>query len=419
MKTKDSIKYASTTTFREKKNFYFVIILMICTVVLIGTLTFKKLFFESLNNSFENDVIYRKLIVAPSNKEYTEHGPNYDYHYEKIYNIKHVQEIYNMNYDLVDQISKTFVTTEKNGYVELLFGTKNTIPKDIIGERLDMQDTGVAICAKNFYPSIKPDEKIDSKTKFLDGESLIGSKFIIERPIYERVGGKLKESEEIYSKEYRIIGTFDTAKTGELTSSCYISGKDMKELYDTTSSVLNVDSMAPEIVVIDNRDNLDYVITEISKLGFRVETQVTINHSLISNMRVICFLIMLVVIAVISLLTMSYVKKKNLDDSFEIGLLKSIGYKRGDILKISFYQMVCLVILSILCGTIIFESIYVGITIIFKNYIIYNNYIVKQFVSPFVVTIVIISILPTLINYFYTKNKIKNSSITLLRGDNL
>lgn len=415
MKTKDSIKYALTTTFREKKNFYFILILMICTVVLIGTLTFKKLFSYDLENDSYNNLLYRKLIVSPKDI----HGVEYDYHYEKLYDIKHVQEIYNMRYDSIGLNVKKYKNNIYNGKIEVLYGTKNTLPKEIIGKGFEENDSGVAICAKNFYPSINSYEKINLETKFLDGKELIGTSFKIDEPIYERINGKLHESDETYSKEYKIIGVYDTSKTKDATYSCYISGEDARELYDTTSKVLNMNTLSPEIVVVDKNENIDYVITEIGKLGFRAERQIVINKSLLSNIKIISLFIVVVTIIVITLLTISYVKKKSLDDSFEIGLLKSLGFKIKDIQKISFYQIIVLIIFSFLLGCIVFEITFILLNTIFKNYLIYNNYMLKLFITPFVISMLIIIILPTLVNYLYTKKKIKDSSISLLHGEQL
>ena len=96
MKLKDIIKHAKNKVLREKKNLYFVLIITICTVVIIGACTFQNVFVGSLNNSLENDSMYNNILIFPREEDVDKYGSDYEYTFEDIYEIEHVVDIYSL-----------------------------------------------------------------------------------------------------------------------------------------------------------------------------------------------------------------------------------------------------------------------------------------------------------------------------------
>ena len=102
MKIKEIIKYALTKNIREKKNIYFGLILMICTIIALGSLSFRNWYFFMLERGYDKDPLYRTLIISPNIKEYIANEGNFEYDIDKLKKIEHVIDIYDMNYSMFD-----------------------------------------------------------------------------------------------------------------------------------------------------------------------------------------------------------------------------------------------------------------------------------------------------------------------------
>ena len=138
MKLKDIIKHAKNKVLREKKNLYFVLIITICTVVIIGACTFQNVFVGSLNNSLENDSMYNNILIFPRSEDVDKYGYDYEYTFEDIYGIDHVVDIYSLDRNAY---YSTDITTYEDGAIDFVRGTEYTLPKDIIGESFSEDDT--------------------------------------------------------------------------------------------------------------------------------------------------------------------------------------------------------------------------------------------------------------------------------------
>ena len=96
MKIKEIIKYAFKKTRREKRNIYFIAVLIMCTMVSIGTLTFRNMYFEKLERSIINDPLYRSITLGPDKGDYFKDMENYQFDVEQILNVNHVVDAYDM-----------------------------------------------------------------------------------------------------------------------------------------------------------------------------------------------------------------------------------------------------------------------------------------------------------------------------------
>ena len=87
--------------------------------------------------------------------------------YTEILNILHVTEIYDFHYHYSYTFSPTFKNSKYTGNLEFIYGSKNTLPRNIEGNVFDKNDTGVAICPKYFYPSHIQKETLPPLSKFI------------------------------------------------------------------------------------------------------------------------------------------------------------------------------------------------------------------------------------------------------------
>ena len=415
MKLKDVIKHAKNKVLREKKNIYFALIITICTVVIIGACTFQNIFVESLNNSLENDSTYNNILIFPRDEDVDKYGSDYEYTFEDIYKIDHVVDIYSLR---KNEIYLTDITTYEDGAINFVRGTEYTLPKDVIGESFSEDDTGVAICPINFYPYLKKPNLYGFDYSFLDGKELIGTTFTVEGDIEDRVNGEVIDTGEDYKKDFKIIGVYNSTDYVNSPSSCYVSAKDLDELYDVFWSFRNPNSVSATIVKVDDRSNMSYVMQEISALGYRVTgPQMWFDSGTPIIVKMVCNAIVAVVIIVTIVLTIAYVKKKVLDDSYDIGLLKALGYQKNDILKINVVQIIMIALAGYVVGLFIFELVYWFVSRYFYGYIVWNSFIIKRYLIGYIVALVIVLTVPGIVDMILIKNRIKRNAISIIKSE--
>ena len=111
-----------------------------------------------------------------------------------------------------------------------------------------------------------------------------------------------------------------------------------KNIYNSLKSDLNPDLLYSYAVVVDEQANLSDVVDEFKNLGYRVSLQTQLNYEYINTIQLVCNLLITVCIVVTIIMTVGYIKKKVMNNAFEIGLLKSFGYKRYVIEMINIFS---------------------------------------------------------------------------------
>lgn len=419
MKNLCSTKYSFLKVIRNKKNIYYVCILCICAIFFLATLIFRNSYFKSLERDFENNVLYRNLLIGPNPDEYSQMGMDYVYDVENIKNVNHVIDVYDMKYSVYNYEIDDFKSDIHDGVIEFLYGSEVSLPKNIIGKTYEDNDTGVAICSKNFYPSIEMIDVIGSKNIFINGDKLINTTFKLEEDIYKRIDGELRNTGEKFIKEFKIIGVFDTNETGDYLNTCYITPVDSVEIFDSLSSDLNPDSLTPLVVTVDDIENLSEVAKEIRDMGYRVQNQTIVNNDLINNIKLICTLIIVTIVITIMLVTILYTRKRILNNWSEIGILKAIGFAKKDILIINIMEMLFLIIFAIVLSFIILGLMVLLIQVFFKNYLILNNIIVNYSFMTFFMTYLIIVIIPIIIEIIFISIEVNKNTMTILKRNEL
>lgn len=415
MKTADSLKYSLLKISRNKKNIYFIFLLIISTLILLLTLTFHTFYFRNLDDSFNKNIYSKSLAVFPNTEDLIKYGVDYDYNFEQILNIKHVLEIYNSSHGVADVEVLKYKNNVYNGIVSLVYGSINTLPKNIIGKTINENDTGVAICPTLFYPGYAS-SLYNNDQKYIDGKEILNTSFDVDLDIWTQVDGKIKKTGEQYKKTFKITGLYETKETLMTPNTCYISAKDIIELSTTILGDSNARSLSGTVVIVDSRENIDYVMKEISNLGFMVETQSGIDDGLIATIKIICWGIVGIVILALTMLSILYVKKKVINNSVDIGLLKTIGFRNGEIKKINTFQILYISFVSYIIGLVIFEIIIIFINIFYKNFLIYNNVIIYKSFTSYIVAFSIILLIPVIIDYLFINKKVNENTVILIKG---
>ncbi|MCX4253724.1 MAG: FtsX-like permease family protein [Bacilli bacterium] len=408
MKLRDSMTYTLKKVTRKNKNIYFIIILTISTIAIIGALYYRTTFLNRLRIDL-TDSFHNRGIMA-----FKYDNPNYT----EILNILHVTEIYDFHYHYSYTFSPTFKNSKYTGNLEFIYGSKNTLPRNIEGNVFDKNDTGVAICPKYFYPSHIQNINYFDPNLFLSKNDILNTTFTIKVPKLIRVDGKSIEN-GYYIKDFKIIGTYDQLESDNSANTCYVSGRDAKEIFEQTTAALNEENVPTMVVAIDDKANLKKVNNELIKMGYNtnrfsfVESITSLNIKFLSNITI------LITIAGIIIFTILYVNKKTIDNNQEIGTLKSLGFKSKDIQTINLIEMICITMISYIIGLLIIGLGFIIINTILKNYLIINHIIIYHSTIPYLIALAIIIIIPIIINYFYTYRASKKKAIENLKEETL
>lgn len=418
MKMIDYLKYCFLKVIRNKKNIFLIIILIIGYLTISVSLTYKNYLAHDIANIVNGDVGFRSLTVSPKqSKEIVDtsykEGEDYNKIYNKILNVEHVLEILNFQY----YYNGVTPLEYENGTIAFLYGSENTLPKNIIGETIKKDDTGVAICPTKFNPFGMAGEQDIKKT--IAGKDLLGTPLTIEEDIYDKVDGRIKNTGKKYKKQYKVIGLYDevTANTGYNT--CYISPRDSKELYEKVRLLEDGREFSDVLVVLDSLKNVDKVRMELKKLGFEGETQSYIKTDYVDKVNNICNLVVFISCIGIFVLTLLYIKKMNLNNQKNIGIQKSLGFNKQQIQILSMFELLIISLISFIIGLIFTEVIYQIILIKFENYFFNNLNSINHSMINYYFGFIIILIFPLIINYLLVKISLKKQTISILKENKI
>lgn len=404
----DFIKLSFIKFIRNKKNIFYVLILSIFTVILLSLITFEKSLVNYIDNFIVKNIGFRTLSVSPKNN-------SKDLGYSELVNIEHVVDVHSANYDTAS-VESSFKTEDLDGYVDFVYANQNTLPNVIIGEKFNASDTGVAICPIDFLPSSEAYNLLVSESKILSGYKLLNSSFEAYYFSYIFDGKRMVEKDK-YTKSFKIIGIYDAKKVINPSNTCYISEKDMKEIKNITT-IKSENTSYGFMVLVDDVKYVDNVLDNLHKIGFtRVNIRSQIDYDIINKIIFACNIVVSVVIFSIVVIIINYNKKKFINDTKSIGLLKTMGYSNNNIVFLYLLDTVNTSIFSYLVGLLVFFIIFYFLKFYFLKGLIYSGFEIILKLSTFLISVFIVIFISVVVvlNYFF-KFRRKNI-ISMLEGD--
>lgn len=407
------IKLTIKKLFRNKVNIIMIIIFAICSLTLTGALMFEKNYIQMQKDDFDKNVDGRTLLVSPNEKilnELTEKEggfAKYEYDYENILAINHVQAAFDSNLETFGET--TLKNDDYDGYVNFRYGNEYTLPNNIKGEKFSGNDSGVVICPKNFYPD---SNDITSDSKYIDGETLLNTTFDFTYKDYVANNKGIDKT-----KTFKIIGLYDNTVLKEKSNTCFATAKDLQEMYDVELAVLNKEALMSINVIVDDIKNLSYVKEELTKLNLRGSDKLFIDNNAVSGLRIISYTCIVFAIIMIIGITITYVKKRNIMNKKEIGVFSSLGFSSSQIQTIYTVEVLILTSLSAIASTILSLVAYFFILKKFEIYFLNIMYQPRLYVSRYLIVYLIIIIIPLLINYIFIRLSLKNSDNYLMKED--
>lgn len=401
MSAKDYFQITIKNLIRENKNIFYIIITVICTIITLSSLVFRYNFSNYINDSFTKNIGFRTLAVSPI-LEIDDLGK------EKLSTIDHVDDVYSIVY-YSKLLDSNLSTDNLDGTISFLYGTVKSSPNVIAGRGFEENERNVAICPINFYPDEDAyDLKINSDY-IIDGNDLLNKNFTVTyySRIYDNDQDRIFDDKK-FEKTFKVIGLYNNKQTMDFNNQCYIPAEDMTEIVDIGRPVdpTNQTSYPYFYVVVDSLYNLESVMDKISELGFDesyVKNEININ--LINTVDISGNVILTIVLVTILLLTSSYIKKKILNETRVIGVLRTSGYNKKIVRNIYLLETILINLFSYIIGLILFIITY---SILVKTLFSTVSYIgIMISINPLsiLLSLAIIIVLSSIVAIFHISKK--------------
>ena len=220
-----------------------------------------------------------------------------------------------------------------------------------------------------------------------------------------------------FTKKFKVIGIYDNTSTMNFNNQCYIMSNDIKQMVsEPGSDNMGVNSYPYFDLIVDNVDNIEDVTEKIKDLGFN---KVSVKNYFDSDMKKTIEISSIIVVTILVFLTIiissSYIKKLVINDSWKIGMLKTLGYNQKDVLKKYFGEVSLINIFAYLFSFLIFGIIFLLLKFTILSFVQYIGVNIRISLFPVIVTFIIIVIIPILIMFYTIYKYSKQNIIDLLR----
>lgn len=383
-------------------------LIVLLVAILVISLTVISSISITLSNGmdeYRNDFRARTIEAYPDNKTFDEIT------LQTVRNIKHVESV-----DIEDEMRHQFFSIEnisdENGTYDSLqkkFDEKDTIidvwsliggekRRVVAGKNLEEAPTFSCIIPQLFYP-FDEDVYATDGLEYLDSETLIGKTLTLLPSggyfSFDYFDGTDSKRAEIPSFEVKltIVGVYYSSPTADGgPSTVYISEETGKELIKNAvdnseggkeefESFINHPEYHNIHITVDNFNNIDYVYDELQNMNIYVVegTELGINPEtpLITNIFNILSIFLTTSAFFVTFILMLYfsvdaVKNKK----EEIGLMKAVGYKNGQIFGIITFEQLLTTLKGFTIGVAISATAITVIDLIFSN----GNYANRIFI---------------------------------------
>ncbi len=394
--------------FRNNANMILIVIFTLCSFALVGGFLFGSNYIKMQSEDLEKNIYGRTIMIAPKESirdDYLINGKEYKYDFDSILKINHVQAAYDASVDT--SAITSLKDDEYDGLVSLRYGNESVLPRVIEGTKFSEEDTGVVVCPYNFYPDSRD---ITLETKYYDKDKLLNTTF--EFPYSEC---SLDRECKTKTRTFKIVGLYDSDLINETHYMCFAPVKDLQEIYDGSLAILNKGSIGSADVIVDNIYNVSYVKEELSKLGYQYTDKTGLDAEFIFNLKLISYTSLAFVLIVMIFVTITYVKKRNVMNSKEIGLYSSLGFSSRHIQIIYTTDILIISTISNLIAMCLSLIAYQVIINYFEDYFVNAMYQPRLFISSYVIAFLIVYVISLLINFIFIKKSLKKSENYLMK----
>lgn len=417
----EELKLSILLMVREKKKIFYVLLIFLISILSLLILNFNDnvgdLMLKYLNNNIgfrTVNVMQRSNYVENSGEESLLKDVN------EIANMEHVIDVYQSDYREVVIRKSDFENDKLDGTITLKRAVEQTLPTIKAGKKIENE--GVMVCPIAFYPNYNPLEIY--KDNIINGNDLLNNKYKVYFYNYVLDENKRPIENELLSYEFEVIGLYDNTETLDDNGVCYIPAEDLKKIIDAqkleNEKNLNISIDYSIDVVVDDINNVTNVENELENNGFEVlGTISTFDIQTINIIRIVIIFVLFISISSSFIISSLYIRKKMINEQKTIAILKTSGYLKKNIITIYVMQTLILNLIIYLLSIILFNiSFYIiinriplliGIDLLMGK--------IKLRCLPYIISFVIVVIIPSIITLFGIKKMYKYDISKLSKGD--
>lgn len=341
MKFKYYFWLSSKIFFRKKINYLSILLLSICSVLIIISLSFLKTLVTYIENETSGNISHHILVVNSMNNNYN--FENLDDYIEYVSDFKSYSR---------------YVSTEDNEVIRLI-GLPDSFLKKISNKFTEKEmEKNLLICPSKFYlGEISEDYDENFLNKIHDGQDFIDKKISLNSKGYKKV--------------YKIIDTYDVTKFsyGEYNI-CFTFESNIKDIYESEANELLKQCQAKhdncekislpdsKIVFVKDINDIDYVTKMLENNDMLARKMVNVSTKQIKLFtKIVLSIACIILLTSFSIIVISnnkfiqYNKKNNL-------IYKVIGYDNRTLIKLNYCESFTLATSSIILSTIMLIIIY-------------------------------------------------------------
>ena len=419
----DELKLSILLIIREKKKIFYVLLIFLISILSLLILNFNdnvgELMLKYLNNNMGFrivNVMQRSNYAENSGEESLQKDIN------EIASMKHILDVYQSDYREIVIRQSDFDNGKLDGTITLRRAVEGTLPIIKKGKGIDNEMEGVMVCPIAFYPNYNPLE-ID-KSNIINGNDILNNKYKVYFYNYVLDKNKRPVENELLNYEFEVIGLYDNTETLDDNGVCYISAKDLNRIIDSQkienekNSNISIDHSID--VVVDDINNVINVENELENNGFEVlGTISSFDIQTINIIRMVIIVVLFISISSSFIITTLYIRKKMINEQKTIAIFRTSGYLKKNITAIYVLQTLILNSIIYFFSIILFNiSIYIiinkiplliGIDLLMGN--------IKLKCLPYVISFVIVVVIPAVITLLRIKKISKYDISKLSKGD--
>ena len=417
----DELKLSILLIVREKKKIFYVLLIFLISILSLLILNFNDNVGELMLKYLNNNIGFRTVNVM-QRSNYVENGGEESLlkDVNEIANMEHVIDVYQSDYREVVIRKSDFESDKLDGTITLKRAVEQTLPTIKAGKKIENE--GVMVCPIAFYPNYNPLEIY--KDNIINGNDLLNNKYKVYFYNYVLDENKRPIENELLSYEFEVIGLYDNTETLDDNGVCYIPAEDLKKIIDAQklenekNSNISIDYSID--VVVDDINNVTNVENELENNGFEVlGTISTFDIQTINIIRIVIIFVLFISISSSFIISSLYIRKKMINEQKTIAILKTSGYLKKNIITIYVMQTLILNLIIYLLSIILFNiSFYIiinriplliGIDLLMGK--------IKLRCLPYIISFVIVVIIPSIITLFGIKKMYKYDISKLSKGD--
>lgn len=417
----DELKLSILLMVREKKKIFYVLLIFLISILSLLILNFNDNVGELMLKYLNNNIGFRTVNVM-QRSNYVENGGEESLlkDVNEIANMEHVIDAYQSDYREVVIRQSDFENDKLDGTITLKRAVEQTLPTIKAGKKIENE--GVMVCPIAFYPNYNPLEIY--KDNIINGNDLLNNKYKVYFYNYVLDENKRPIENELLSYEFEVIGLYDNTETLDDNGVCYIPAEDLKKIIDAQklenekNSNISIDYSID--VVVDDINNVTNVENELENNGFEVlGTISTFDIQTINIIRIVIIVVLFISISSSFIISSLYIRKKMINEQKTIAILKTSGYLKKNIITIYVMQTLILNLIIYLLSIILFNiSFYIiinriplliGIDLLMGK--------IKLRCLPYIISFVIVVIIPSIITLFGIKKMYKYDISKLSKGD--